>query len=100
MTITDQIDRNQFEHDGYFTVEDVLSNDGLADAGALFDEWLPPDAQPPRVSGEKGVQLNGRKVLMAEFCEPRLVQLGAVLLSTAQQHIMPPAVHVAIYAKG
>ena len=72
MTTADQIDRDQFERDGYFTVEDILSNDELVDAGALFDEWLPPDAQPPRVSGEKGVQLNGRKALMAEFCEPRL----------------------------
>ena len=76
MTISDQIDRDQFERDGYFTVEDVLSNDELSEGGALFDEWLPSDAQPPRVSGENGVQLNGRKALLAQFCEPRLANLA------------------------
>ena len=38
MTISDQIDRDQFERDGYFTVEDVLSNDELSEGGGLFEE--------------------------------------------------------------
>jgi ectoine hydroxylase-related dioxygenase (phytanoyl-CoA dioxygenase family) len=76
MTIADQIDRNQFERDGYFIVNDILSNHELSCAGALFDAWLPADAQPPLVSGEKGVQLNGRKALMAQFCEPHLANFA------------------------
>jgi len=76
MTISDQIDRDRFERDGYWTVENILSNDEVADAGALFDEWLPSNAQPPRVSGENGDQLNGRKALLAEFYEPRLANFA------------------------
>ncbi len=76
MTIADQIDRAPFERDGYFIVDDILSNDELSGTGALFDELLPPDAQPPLVSGENGVQLNGRKALTGQFCEPRLANFA------------------------
>ncbi len=71
-----QSNREQFERDGYFIVENVLSDAEIAVAGALFDEWLPAEANPPLVSGEHGVQLNGRKSLMPEFCEPRLANLA------------------------
>ena len=46
-TIADQIDRDQFEREGYFIVNEILSEDEINEAVALIDQLLPPDAQPP-----------------------------------------------------
>ena len=76
-TIADQIDRDQFEREGYFIVNEILSEDEINEAVALIDQLLPPDAQPPLVCGdENGVQMNGRKALRGEYCEPRLSNLA------------------------
>ncbi len=76
-SIADQIDRDQFERDGYFIVKDVLSQEEISESVAVIDQLLPPDAQPPLVNGnENGVQLNGRKALKGEYCEPRLSNLA------------------------
>ena len=73
--IADQIDRDQFEREGYFVVNDILSEDEINDAVAVIDELLPPDAQPPYVCGT-GTEMNGRKALGGGHCEPRLSNLA------------------------
>ena len=50
-SIADQIDRDQFERDGYFIVNGILSKEEINEAVAVIDQLLPPDAQPPYVCG-------------------------------------------------
>ena len=73
--IADQIDRDQFEREGYFIVNDILSEYEIDDAVAAIDKLLPPDAQPPYVCGT-GAEMNGRKALGGGHCEPRLSNLA------------------------
>ena len=70
-----QIDRDQFERDGYFIVNDILSEEEINESVAVIDQLLPPDTQPPFVCGT-GVEINGRKALRGEYCEPRLSNLA------------------------
>ena len=74
-SIADQIDRYQFELDGYFIVNDILSEEEINEAVAVIDQLLPPDAQPPLVCGTGG-ELNGRKALRGDYCAPRLSNLA------------------------
>ena len=73
--IADQIDRDQFEREGYFIVNGILSEEEIYEAVAVIDRLLPPDAQPPYVCGT-GIDMNGRKALRGEHCEPRLSNLA------------------------
>lgn len=76
MTKPIQIDRDFFDREGYVVVEDILSEEEIVEARSLFEKWLPEDVQPPLVPGEVGVPSNGRKPLLAEYCEPRLSNLA------------------------
>lgn len=92
--ITDQIDRDQFEREGYFVVNDILSEDEINDAVAVIDELLPPDAQPPYVCGT-GAEMNGRKALGGGNCEPRLSNLaGHPRLIEAAEMLLGGAVRI------
>ena len=74
-SIADQIDRDQFEREGYLIVNGILSEEEINEAVAVIDRLLPPDAQPPFVCGT-GAEMNGRKALRGEHYEPRLSNLA------------------------
>ncbi|MDE0299492.1 MAG: phytanoyl-CoA dioxygenase family protein [Candidatus Poribacteria bacterium] len=93
-SIADQIDRDQFEREGYFIVNDILAKDEINGAVALIDQLLPPDAQPPYVCGT-GAEMNGRKALRGEHCEPRLSNLaGHPRLVEAAEMLMGSGVRI------
>ena len=74
-SIAGHMDRDQFERDGYFIVNGILSEEEINEAVAVIDQLLPPDSQPPYVCGT-GIQMNGRKALGGGNCEPRLSNLA------------------------
>ena len=94
-SIADQIDRYQFERDGYFIVNDILSEEEINEAVAEIDQLLPPDAQPPLVCGTGG-ELNGRKALRGDYCEPRLSNLAGHprLIEAAEMLLGGPATNL------
>ena len=68
-----QVDRSQFERDGFAFVPDVLTGDEIARFAPIFSERLPPYKQPPGIPGN---DLNGRKTLISDHTEPRLSNLA------------------------
>ena len=90
-SIADQIDRDQFEREGYFIVNGILSEEEINEAVAVIDQLLPPDSQPPYVCGT-GLEKNGRKALRGEHCEPRLSNLAGhpPLIKTAEMLLGSP----------
>ena len=67
-----EVDRNQFARDGFTVVPDVLSSDKIERYAPIFEECLPPDKEPPGVSGNSQ---NGRKTLISDHTDPVLSNL-------------------------
>ena len=93
-SFADQIDRDQFEREGYFIVNGILSEDEINEAVAVIDQLLPPDSQPPYVCGT-GAEMNGRKALGGGHCEPRLSNLaGQPRLIEAAEMLMDSPIRI------
>lgn len=83
-----QVDRAQYERDGFAIVPDVLTADEIEVFAPIFSARLPPDKQPPGVPGDS---LNGRKTLISDHTEPRLSNLAGHprLIDAVEQLIGP-----------
>ena len=68
-----QVNRSQFERDGFAVVNDVLGAAEIETFAPVFEARLPPDKQPPGVPGNS---LNGRKTLISNHTDPRLSNLA------------------------
>lgn len=79
-----EVDRSEFERDGYLVVPEVLSNDEAAIASRIIEERLPSDKQPPGISGN---DRNGRKTLITDYCDPQLSNIAGHprLVAAAEQ---------------
>ncbi|NKB71177.1 MAG: hypothetical protein GKR89_29245 [Candidatus Latescibacteria bacterium] len=83
-----QIDRAQFERDGFAVANNVLSAAELATFAPIFAEHLPPDQQPPGIPGN---DRNGRKTLISDYTDPRLSNLvGHPRLIAAVEQLTGP----------
>ena len=67
------INRSLFESNGFAIVPDILSAEEIEIFAPIFSERLPPDKQPPGISGNS---LNGRKTLISDYTDPRLSNLA------------------------
>ena len=83
-----QLNRSQYEQDGFAIVPNVLAQDEIAIAAPIFEERLPPDKQPPGVPGDS---LNGRKTLISDHTDPYLSNLAGHprLISAVEQLVGP-----------
>ena len=83
-----QVDRAQFERDGFAFVHDVLSADEIDIFAPIFSQHLPPDKEPP---GIPDAGLNGRKTLISDYTDPRLSNLAGHprLIDVVEQLIGP-----------